>query len=99
MTNTKDVYTHRFHARAMKKERNSKPLICNARGYDIRSVCTWLVVNVMNIVLVMTDERKEQISLNWLRGTLHNQGVHLGKFEATSSFYSVQRPTLFVIAL
>lgn len=35
MANTKDVYTHRFHARAMREERNSVPLICNARDYGI----------------------------------------------------------------
>lgn len=39
MAKTKDVYTHRFHARAMRErereERNSVPLICNARDYGI----------------------------------------------------------------
>ncbi|CAD1477049.1 unnamed protein product [Heterotrigona itama] len=34
------------------------------------------------------DERKEQISLNWLRGTLYNQGEPISeRFEATSSLH------------
>lgn len=60
MAKTKDVYTHRFHARAMReRERGEKFCAVNLqcqRLWYTRGVREWLVV-IATIVLAMTDER------------------------------------------